>query len=137
MKQATKHDAEILLSLYQTFNTPQMRESMNWFAKDFSAKDFKEFKTKYPMHSAGAEHVSRILTEYEVAGALVSHGLLNENLYFDVSGIGFAWEKLGPIIAGWQKEAGPQLWENAVWLAARHKKWLKNVWKPNLKWKLK
>jgi len=137
LKKATVQDAEVLLKLLDTLNTPQMQESMTWFGKKFSAKDYKEFKSKYPMGSEGNMHVSQVLGSLELAGVLISHGLLNENLYFDMSGIEFIWSQLGKIIPGWQKEAGPTLWENAVWLAARQKKWKKEVWKPGLAWKLK
>jgi hypothetical protein len=137
MKRATKRDGEMLLRLYQTFNTPQQRESGDWFMKDFSAKDYKEFKSKYPMGSPEYGHVIDVLSTIETAGVLVSHGLLNENLYFDASGLGFVWDKIGRIIPEWQKETSPALWENAVWLAERQKQWMKKIWKPNLKWKIK
>jgi len=137
MKRATKQDAKLLLGFIHTFDTPEMKEAMNWFHEEFSADDYKEFKSKYPKGSPGLRHVGTMLSKYEVAGALVSQGLMNEDLFFDVSEIGFVWEKLGKVISGWQKEASPQLWENAVWLAERQKKWQKEVWKPNQKWKLK
>jgi hypothetical protein len=108
--------------------------------KDLDAKnykDYKEFKAKYPEGSQEHTNLSRVLSSFEVEGVLVSHGLLNENLYFDTSGIGFVWDRLAPVVASWRKEVSPMLWENAVWLAERQKKWSKDVWKPNLKWKLK
>jgi len=80
-------------------------------------------------------NVGRILSQFEIAGALISHGLLNENLYFDVSGMQFLWPRFEKIIPGWRKDAGEALWENAVWLAERQKKWQREVWKPGLKWK--
>jgi len=137
MRRPTKEDAKLLLMLFQTFNTPEQREAGTWFMKEFSARDYNEFKSKYPEGSKEHNYIGDILSSLETAGVLVSHGLLNENLYFDASGIGFIWEKLGPIIAGWQKEASPALWENAVWLAERQKQWSKKVWKPNQKWKIK
>jgi len=103
--------------------------------KEFSAKDYQEFKSKYPMGSEAYAHFGRVLGSLELAGVLISHGLLNENLYFDASGIEFMWKQLEKIIPGWQKEAGPALWENAVWLAERQKQWKKEVWKPKLAWK--
>ncbi|MDA4137454.1 MAG: hypothetical protein OK449_10720 [Thaumarchaeota archaeon] len=137
MKKATTKDAEILLKLYDMLSTPQMQESMTWFAKEFSAKDYKEFKSKYPIGSDALMHVGRVLGSFEMAGVLISHGVLNENLYFDSSGLQFIWQKVEKIIPGWQKEAGPALWENAVWLAERQKQWQKEVWKPGLAWKLR
>lgn len=137
MKKPTKRDAELLLKLFETFNTPRMEEAGTWFMKEFSAKDYKEFKSKYPAGSQGYNNVGMMLSEYETAGVLISHGLLNENLYFDASGIEFAWKKVGHIIPDWQKEVSPAIWENAVWLAKRQKQWKRDVWKPNLKWKIK
>jgi len=135
MKKPTKDDAEIFLRLMQTFNTPHDHDAGIWFMREFSAKDYAEFKSKYPRTSDGYHNVGHVLSFYEVAGVLVSHGLLNENLFFDASDIAFTWAKLEKIIPGWQKEVSPALWENAVWLAKRYKYWQKNVWKPNQKWK--
>jgi len=136
MKKPTKEDAEILLRMFQTQSSPQNFEAGTWFFKEFSAKDYEEFKSKYPVGSDGFSNVGTVLSSFETAGALVSHGLLNENLYFDVSGIEFAWQKIGHIMSDWQKDTDPALWENAVWLAERQKEWKKKVWKPGLKWKL-
>ena len=135
MKRPTTEDAHLMLEMFRGFDTPENNAAMKWFMKEFSARDYEEFKKKYPMESEGMGYLSRVLGQFEVAGVLISHGLLNENLYFDMSGIGFVWPRLEKVIPGWQKEAGPALWENAVWLAERHKKWQKEVWKPGLKWK--
>ena len=137
MKKPTKEDAEILLRLFEVFSTPQQFESGMWFMKEFSAKDYQEFKSKYPPSSPEYSHVTDVLSAIETAGALVSHGLLNEDLYFDTSGIEFLWQKVRHIIPDWQKDTTPALWENAVWLAERQKLWKKKVWKPNLKWKMR
>lgn len=134
-KRPTKRDAELYLELVQTFNSPRTREAHEWFAKEFTAKSYKEFVSKYPMGSKEFGYLSTILAEFEVAGSFISFGLLNEDLYFDNSGIGFSWERLEPVVTGWRKAARPQLWENAVWLAERQKRWTKSVWKPDLKWK--
>ena len=136
MAKPTREDAELLLRFFQTTSTPENLKAMEWFAKEFKTpKNYKKFKSKYPPGSTGFNNIGRILSNYETAGVLVSQGLINENLYFDLSAIGFVWPQLAPIIPGWQKEAGANLWENAVWLAERQKWWLKNVWKPGLKWK--
>jgi hypothetical protein len=135
-KNPTKEDAALLIQLLKmNNNNPQMENAMKWFDKDLNAKTYAEFKEKFPEGSEGNQYFNMILGNYELAGVLVSHGLLNENLYFDMSPIGFIWEKVAPIVEGARKEMSPQLWENAVWLAERQKKWLKTVWKPNLAWK--
>lgn len=136
-KKPTKDDAELLIKLMELSATPQVEAAMAWIDKELDAKDYAEFKAKYPMGSEGNKHFSWVMANFELAGALLSHGILNENLYFDVSGIGFLWERLGPIAEGMRRDVSPALWENTVWLAARQKEWTKTVWKPNLSWKLK
>ena len=135
MKKPTKDDAEVFLMLMESQRDPRSEEGMRWFMTEFDAKDYGEFKQKYPPNSEGYRHIGRMLGSFETAGMLVSHGLLNENLYFDASGIGFVWPKLEKIVAGMQKEMGPALWENAAWLAGRQKQWAREVWKPGLAWK--
>jgi hypothetical protein len=134
-KKPTKDDAEIFLMLTQTFRGPESDEAMQWFMSEFNVKDYDDYKSKYPGNSAEHRSIGKILGQFEVAGVLVSQGLINEDLYFDTSGIGFAWSKLEKVVQGMQKEMGPALWENAAWLAERQKQWAKDVWKPGLAWK--
>jgi len=134
MRKASKDDAEVLLMMMELFRDPRSDEAMRWFMRDFNVTDYNEFKAKYPPGSDEYSHVGRLLGQFETAGVLVSHGLLNENLYFDMSGVGFVWPKLEKIVLGMQKEMGPALWENAMWLAERQKRWAKDVWKPGLSW---
>ncbi|HKT21418.1 MAG TPA: hypothetical protein VJR06_02165 [Nitrososphaerales archaeon] len=136
-KAPTKQDADLLIKLLRMDSNPQMEHAMTWLDEEFKAKTYAEFKKSSPEGTAANRNFGRIMGGFELAGALVSHGLLNENLYFDLSPIGAIWERLGPIVEGQRKEMDPQLWENAVWLAERQKKWLKTVWKPKLAWKLR
>jgi len=136
MKKPTQEDAKVFLMLNQTFNTPSQRDAGMWFMREFSAKDYADFKAKYPVGGTEWGYVGDVLSFFETAGVLVSFGLLNENLFFDATGFEFVWKKIGHIIPAWQKAESPAIWENAVWLAERYRYWKKNVWKPNQKWKV-
>lgn len=136
MAKPTKQDADLLLKLVELFGHGERREAGRWIMTEFAAKDYAEFKKKYPEGSPEYLKVTDVLGFFETAGVLVSNGLLNEDVFFDLSfGLSMVWKKLGPIVAGWQKATGPSLWENAAWLAKRQERWQKKVWKPNLKWK--
>ena len=136
MAKPTKQDADILLKLVELSASADRRESTRWFMTEFAAKNYAEFKKKYPQGSPEYLRVLDVMGFFETAGVLVSHRLLNEDLFFDLSfGLEVYWKKLGPIVAQWQKATTPALWENAVWLANRYERWQKKVWKPNLKWK--
>jgi hypothetical protein len=136
MAKPTKQDAELLLRLIELFGRGEGREASRWVMTGFAAKDYAEFKKKYPEGSPEFLKVGEVLGFFETAGVLISNGLLNEDVFFDLSfGLTPIWKKLGPIVAGWQKASTPALWENAAWLAKRYERWQKKVWKPNLKWK--
>lgn len=137
MAKPTKQDSDTLLKLVELAGSPRSQDARNWFIKDFDASDYEEFKTKYPEGSVEYAHVTTLLGFFETVGVLVTHGLLNEDLFFDLNfGLTPLWNKLGPIVSGWQKATSPALWENAVWLAKRNETWAKNTWRPRLAWKM-
>lgn len=137
MNKPTNQDADVLLKLVELAGSPRSQEARDWLMKDFDAANYEEFKTKYPEGSVEYNHVTTLLGFYETVGVLVTHALLNEDLFFDLNfGLTPTWKKLGPIVTGWQKATSPALWENAVWLAERNETWAKNTWKPGLTWKM-
>lgn len=134
----TNEDAHLILKLIEIGQSDFQREASRWLQSEFSAKDYPEFNEKYPTGSKEFQQVGTVLGFFETVGVLISHKLLDENVFFDLSfGFDPVWDKLGPIISGWQKATTPALWENAVWLHKRYLQWQKKVWKPGLSWKLK
>lgn len=134
----TQEDARLLLKLVETVDSEYYRKAYRWLLSEFSAQSYEDFVKKYPQGTEEYHQVSSILGFFEVCGVLVSHKLLSEDIFFDLSfGLDLVWHKVGPIVPGWQKEAGPAIWENAIWLHQRFQAWSKTVWKPGLKWKLK
>ena len=77
MPKPAKEDAFIHLELMEQFPS----ESLNWFNSHFSAKDFKEFMKKNPRESAGYLYFNKFLTFFEMAGVLMIHKLLNEDVF--------------------------------------------------------
>ena len=135
MAKATREDAQLLLQLARLLQSSDQIEARHWFFSEFAAKDFVEFDQKYPQGSEGRRKVSTVLGFFETAGVLIARGLLNEDLFFDLSfGLGPVYRKVAPIIPGWQKQVGSvALWENLQWLAQRGETWSKTVWKPKVK----
>ncbi len=136
MDAPTTEDAKLILKLVELGQSETQRAAFRWVTSEFSAKDYAEFAQKYPQGSEEAGRVGMVLGFFETIGVLVSHKLLHEDLVFDLSfGMDPVWEKLGPVIPGWQKATMPALWENAIWLHKRYVAWRRNVWTPGLKWK--
>jgi len=135
MAKPTRGDAELVLQLVGVAQSAEQADARRWFFKEFKAKDFAEFDKNYPQGSDERWKVSTVLGFFETAGVLVWHGLLNADLFFDLSfGLEPVYQKVAPIIPGWQKQANaPALWENVQWLAERAETWNKTVWKPKMK----
>ncbi len=135
MAKPTRGDAELMIRLLGLLQSADQVEARRWFFKEFKAKDFAEFDKSYPQNSEERRKVSSVLGFFETVGVFVSRGLLNEDLFFDLSfGIEPVYRKVARIIPGWQKQAkSPALWENVQWLAERAEIWSKTVWKPKVK----
>jgi hypothetical protein len=136
MPKPTHQDAEIVFSMLSHLRTEKFQEARGWLLRDYSATDYAEFKRKYPMGSEEYNRVTFVLGFFEVIATLITHGLFNEDLFFDI-GFGFNtyWDKVKAVIPGWRKDTVPNLWENLEWLADRSDVWAKAVWKPGMKWK--
>ncbi|HEV2225214.1 MAG TPA: hypothetical protein VGR56_00250 [Nitrososphaerales archaeon] len=134
METKSNDNPMILLELWRSFP----KDSYKWLLKEFKASNYDEFITRYPPGSDGYDQVARLREFFETVGVMVTHGLLDENLFFDIGyHLSAVWERLGPVILDWQKKVNPVIEENMAWLARRYELWQKEVWKPDMKWKLK
>ena len=123
MVKPTHDDALLIIRLHEIFPL----ESSRWVQFNFSAKTYDEFEKSCPKGSAERAHVSNVLSFYELAGTLAYNKVLNEDLFFDIGfHFWFNWEKLGPIIQGWQKAMNDAwIWDTTTWFANRMKTWWK------------
>ncbi len=127
----TVEDARLLMDLVKLSSTDRQVKAAQWFFKEFLPKkftDYLEFRRQYPMGSEEAGYVGEIMSWYELAGAMVEHGLLNEDLLFDIAAPPrFFWEPLKVVIYGQRAEMKePRIGENFELLYERAKKWEKN-----------
>jgi hypothetical protein len=126
----TSEDAHLLIELVKLSTTDRSVKAYRWFFTEFVPKkitDYVEYRRQYPMGSEESGHIGEIMGWYELAGALVENGLLNENLLFDAAPPPkFFWEALKPIIYGERAEMKePRIGENFELLYERSKKWEK------------
>lgn len=131
-KTPTIDDVNILLRLFELYNTAIDFEAAEWFwsrmHKDQIPSSIQEFKNKYPQGSREFQLFERFTSKFELAGLLIKYGFLNEDLYFDRYGsLHTEWERSKDIIMGIRKEwDDPQFRENFELLSIRAKKWLDN-----------
>ena len=129
MPAPTSEDAHIYLQLLDMVQQPQLAAASDWVVFEFEAASHRELEQKYPRGSSERTRLVTVLGFYESVGALVSRGLLHEDLFFDVPfRFELVWPRVDALILDWQKTSGdPAVWENVVWLARRHESWAGRV----------
>ncbi|MCL4459762.1 MAG: DUF4760 domain-containing protein [Chloroflexi bacterium] len=124
MGEPTQRDVDVLLKLWELSIAERMQEAMAWMLSEFSAKDYTEFKEKYPRGSEGRRKFNLVCGNYELAGLLIARGLLNEDLYFDlIGGIEPLWGRVKGIMPGWRAESDPRMYENFEILHQHYLRW--------------
>jgi hypothetical protein len=99
MSQATHHDAELILKLYDLRREPVMRQARDFFA-NFSPASFEELMAV--MGNFGSKenaYIRQVLGYWEMTAALVVHGTINAALAQDTLGeMNFAYAKVQPFV---------------------------------------
>ena len=121
----TEKDAELLIRLYRMMAEVEPINKGLWMAvEELEIESYDEFIEQYPKESEGYRNLSRFLSFMELVGVLVKYELINEDIVFDLFPI--PWDRIEPIILGWQKEFGPSWKENYVEMVNKKKDWRKS-----------
>jgi hypothetical protein len=117
--------ADLLVRLYELRLRDPYRSAAAWLESEFEARSFSEVEERYPAGSEGHEALRVVLDHWELVGALVHAGALDERLLFDATGEHLSvWRRLEP----WLEEARdalgePTLFENLELLVRGHASW--------------
>ena len=102
MAQPTHADAELILKLYDTRREAEIRKARTWWTATFwpeSADDI--LKVMRAMGSQENAWLRQVLGYWSMASSFVSHGILNEDLFFEPSFSGemfFVFAKIEPYL---------------------------------------
>ena len=102
MAQPTHADAELILKLYDTRREAEIRKARTWWIVTFwpeSADDI--LKLIRALGSQENAWLRQVLGYWGMASSFVSHGILNEDLFFEPSFSGemfFVYAKLEPYL---------------------------------------
>jgi hypothetical protein len=99
LKKKSNHKTEnvdTLLKLYQIYDNH--RNAILWFLEELEASDYKEYLEKYSGTSMERSHFIAVCGFFELSGVLVSHGLIDQKLYFDMFNPTPFWNKSKPIV---------------------------------------
>jgi hypothetical protein len=101
MPNATPHDADIVLKLYDLRREAEMRKARNFFAGGFWPNSLADVeKVVFDTSKPEQAWFRQVLSYWDMAIALVLNGALNEQLFLDTQGEAFfVYAKLRPFIA--------------------------------------
>jgi hypothetical protein len=98
----THADCELILKLYETRREPEIRKARQWWAATFWPESADEvLKIMRSMGSQENAWLRQVLGYWSMASSFVSHGILNEDLFFEPSFSGemfFVYAKLEPFL---------------------------------------
>ena len=92
------NNVDTLLKLYQIYD--DHRNARLWFLDGLDAADYNEYTQKYSGASMERCHFVAVCGFFELSGVLVKHGLIDQDLYFDIFNPTPFWNKARPIIEG-------------------------------------
>ena len=123
-KKSKPNNVDTLLKLYQIYN--DQRNARLWFLDELDAADYNEYREKYYGASMERCHFIAVCGFFELSGVLVNHGLIDQDLYFDIFNPTPFWNKAKPIVEGMRsKRSDPFYYENFESLNSKRLNWKK------------
>lgn len=121
-----------LFNLYDIYDNH--RQSILWFLEEFDADSYEEYTEKYAGASSGRSNFIAVCGFFELSGVLVSHKMIDQNLYFDMFNPAPFWQKARFVIEG-MRQKRPHIYENfesltnmrLSWTQLRTKKYRKKL----------
>jgi len=119
-KKSEVNSTNTLLKLYQIYD--DHRNARLWFLDGLDAADYDEYKEKYSGASMERCHFVAVCGFFELSGTLVSHGLIDQDLYFEIFNPSPFWNKAKPIVEGMRSKR-PHIYENFESLNSERLSW--------------
>ena len=120
---ATPQDAELILKLYELRTEETMRKARNFVIIEFFPQSADDVKALFAdkEHPEWNHYFRQATSYWDMAAAMVNHGAINQELFFDTNGEFFAiWAKLNDFIGDLRAFFGPQYLVNLEKLIAAH-----------------
>lgn len=123
----TYQDADIILRLYEQYESERIRGARKWFANELTATSYTEFVEQNPHGSEGFQQLITLYGFFEMVGTLFKNNLVHPDLLFDMWYINGFYSKLFPILDGWRKQGDSHIAENFELLALSELEWIGRV----------
>jgi hypothetical protein len=123
----TYQDAEIILKLYEQFESDRLRAAKRWFATECKTASYEDFIAQFPRGSEGFDQFVTLYGFFEMVGVLYKNRLIHPDLLFDMWYINGYYSKMYPIIDGWRRQGDAHIAENFELLALAELEWIGRV----------
>ena len=120
---ATAQDAELILKLYELRTEATMRKARNFVIVEFFPTGIADVQALFANREQPElnAYFRQATTYWEMAAAMVNHGAIDRDLFFDTNGEFFAiWAKIGDLIEDLRKFFGAQYLVNVEKLVQTH-----------------
>ena len=98
-KKPTHAQAQLQLQLYDLRREAKLRQAREWFTQNYFVDSMEDSNRLAPPGSQELTYVTMVVTYWDQACALLNHGLLHEQLFFETAGEFFAvWDRVKPIV---------------------------------------
>jgi hypothetical protein len=95
----THEQAQLQLQLYDMRREARLRQARDWFTKNYFVDSFEESMRIAAPGTENGTLKMMVLGYWDQACALLNHGLLHEELFFETNGEFFmVWERVKPAI---------------------------------------
>ena len=109
----TYEQANLHLQLIEQRREAKLRQARDWFFKNYYPETMEEAMRLAPPMSENGALVMMVFGYWDQACALLNHGLVHEDLFFETTGEFFGvWERVRPII-----DEGRKMFVNPLFLA--------------------
>jgi hypothetical protein len=120
------HNAQLLLQIYDLRREEQLRKARAWILSSFAADSMKEFQDLYPPGTDGNAFYRQVTTYWDMVGAIVNRGMLDEDLYFETTSEAMiTWLRVREVALEMREaRKNPLYLRNLETLAEKQEKWL-------------
>ncbi len=120
---ATPQDADLIIKLYALRRNRTMRKARIFVIQQFFPQNADDVKALFAdrKHPELNAYFRQVTTYWDMAAAMVNHGAIDRDLFFDAGGEYFAvWAKVCDFIQDLRGFFGPQYLVNLEKLVASH-----------------
>jgi len=120
------HDAELLLRLYDLRREEKLRQARDWFSREFQAASLEELNARCPVGSRERTFFRMVVSYWDMAGSIVHHGLIQEELFFEnTTELWAVWQKVKPLAPAMRElYQNPFMWKNLEALGEKFEQWM-------------